>query len=202
MSQSLRPEFKGRVLTSGEREGMLRDLVRAYMGWDYVEIGTAYGSSAILVALTNPNITVHCIDPMDGMYGVVDAMTPDGIFPTPEILEKNCQEHGIKYGTRVVLHQQKHPPFPEAIKDHRFGVGYVDADHSREGCLADFNGLKDRCQCLVFDNYEKGSVRWAVKQAVAEGWEIIRQAAEPNPESKQRVYRMAAIVRSYKVPCL
>ncbi len=194
MNQSLQPKFRGRILTSGPRRELLQKMVQQYVG-DYVEIGTAYGSSAILAALANPEITVHCIDPMDGMYGTNQVDIRTGKFPTPELLEENCSDNGIEYGTRVVLHQQKHPPFPEAIVDHQFGVGYIDADHSREGCLQDYHGLRDWCQCLIFDNYEKGSVRWVVGQALKDGWEIEKEVSEKHPDAKSRVYRMIALKR-------
>ncbi len=172
---------------------MLQDLVTLFEG-DYIEIGTAYGSSAILAALANPSAVVHCIDPMDGMYGNKRVDIQTGIWPSPELLERNCQEYGIEFGKRVILFQQRHPPLPEALADKQFGVGYIDGDHSKAGCIADYEGLKDRCECLIFDNYEKPAVRAGVKHALNEGWEIIREVTEFN--KAKRDYQMVAIVRS------
>jgi len=193
MTQFSLDKIKGRSLTTGTRADLLQNMVRTYVG-DYVEIGTAYGSSAILAALANPKMTVHCIDPMDGMYGKNKIDIQTGYHPSPELLEWNCMQYDIEYGKRVILHRQKHPPFPKAIADLQFGVGYIDGDHSVAGCIADYEGLKDRCQCLIFDNYEKGSVKKGVKPALAAGWNLIERVAESS--GNKQPYQMVAIVRS------
>ena len=163
--------MKGRLACSPETAVLLQKMVLQYDG-DYVEIGTLFGGSLVLAGMLSEG-SLYAIDPLDGYYrsGKIDRST--GLLPSKEIVEANLRTFGVK----ATIFQQHHPPWPEALKDHRFGVGFIDGNHTYEGCLADYEQLKGRCKCLVFDNTEKPSVHKVVDGAVSEGWKIVGEAS-------------------------
>jgi len=152
---------------------------------DYIEIGTLFGASACLAGL-NCKGEVHCIDPLNGYYSAGKRDQSTGMLPFPSVVRENWDIFGLDQ-KRLHIHQHKHPPFPESIKDKRFDVGYIDGDHRFEGCWADWDALKDRVdKFIIFDNYEKEDVKAVVQMAVRTSeWAI---------QEKQKGFEIYAIV--------
>lgn len=166
-------EMKGRLACPEDTAVLLQEMILKYSG-DYVEIGSLFGGSLVLAALVCEG-DVYAIDPLNGYYrpGKKDATT--GLMPSKEIILENLETFGVG-GT---VFAQKHPPWPEALKDHQFGVGFIDGDHTYEGCRADYNELKSRCRCLVLDNYEKPTIIEVVREIKEDGWRIVGEAEGP-----------------------
>lgn len=134
---------------------------------DYIEIGSAFGGSAIMAATAmgeRPG-TVYCIDNFLGVN------RPEGIDAVYQSFWENIIHYDLQQ--RVVAFNQSHPPFPEPIHFHRFSVGLIDGDHLGEGHLKDFLGLDSRVtDYLLFDNANQGPIEITIRAAIKGGdWE-------------------------------
>ena len=107
---------------------------------DYVEIGTMYGASAVVAGRSVAG-EVHCIDPFGNKQ-------PGGMVATPEIVRHNWRWAGL-YPARLHIHQQEHPPWPEAIKDRRFDMGLIDGGHGEEQAWKDWEGMSPRINLFI-----------------------------------------------------
>ena len=149
---------------------------------DYIEIGSAFGGSAIMAALAmgdRPG-TVFCIDPC---LGTNEFMLDAKLVA----FWHNMVEHDIEQ--RIIAFKQVHPPFPIPIHFHKFSVGLIDGDHREDAPTRDFVALGARVtDYLLFDNTEKAPVSKAVTMASGMGWEIDRvvdYASYDDGESRQ-----------------
>lgn len=97
----------------------------------WLEIGTLWGGSAILAALTRPDIQVTCIDPMHGYYGDKDMADSQKRTPSVAALQDNLHRFGVS--ERVTLLEQSSDPFPEVEAD---GI-LVDGAHDYDSVLHD-----------------------------------------------------------------
>ena len=135
---------------------------------DYIEIGSAFGGSAIMAALAmgdRPG-TVFCIDPF---LGTNEFMLDEKLVA----FWYNMVEYDVHQ--RIIAFKQVHPPFPIPIHFHKFSVGLIDGDHLRNAPTRDFIALGARVtDYLLFDNTEKSPVSDAVTTATSMGWEIDR----------------------------
>ncbi|GAF92084.1 unnamed protein product [marine sediment metagenome] len=133
---------------------------------DYIEIGSAFGGSAIMAGLAmgdRPG-TVFCIDPFMGTNEFELDMRLT-------VFWSNIQNWGIKQ--RVIAFRHVHPPFPVSIHFHKFSVGLIDGDHHQLAPFRDFIALNDRVtDYLLFDNTEKDAVSETITVASSRGWEI------------------------------
>ncbi len=111
---------------------------------DYVEIGTMFGGSAIIAGYAVKG-QVHCIEPF-GVKGNPFA-TKMGEFVSVRHLRANWEVHHDL--NRLVVHKQKHPPWPESI-DGMFDVGLIDGDHTESQVWKDWEGMKDRIKHKIF----------------------------------------------------
>ncbi len=172
-------EIEGRIAMPKESAILLQETIREY-GSPYIEIGTLYGGTAILAALMG--VRVYAIDPMDG-YNTTGNRDPiNNLTPVRAILERNLDYFGVQ----ISMFEHRHPPFPKALKDFSFGVGLIDGRHDLESALADYDALKGRCDCLVFDNTEVRGVAEVVEQAYSEGW-ILKSTVTAEIRPKQTV---------------
>ena len=134
---------------------------------DYIEIGSAFGYSAVLAATAmgkRPG-TVYCIDPFIGVNNL------DGADIALEAFWSNIHSFGLEQ--RVVAFCQHNPPFPVAIHHHLFSVGLIDGNHDGDAPLKDFIELDSRVtDYLLFDNAEYELVENTVRRALWGGnWE-------------------------------
>ncbi len=169
-------DFIGRNAFHSPLEGFL--LARcAYEAKDYIEIGTLFGYSACIAGLTCKGL-VHVIDPLIGYYeeGEPDAQT--NTIASVEILKENWTRVGLPL-ERLIIHQQYHPPWPDALKDARFDVAFIDGDHSYEGTLTDWMELKDRVNMyMIFHDTNYEDIQKVIKIAVDDpDWTFYDQVA-------------------------
>ena len=111
---------------------------------DHVEIGTLWGASAILTALTKKVGHIFAIDPLSeyGYYGGEDKWHGK---PSAGRLRDNLEKFGV--GSRVTHIDKFSHPFP--LPDHKFDTAFIDGDHSYEGCKRDWYSLRDRVRHVI-----------------------------------------------------
>lgn len=130
------------VVGAGEQSGrdteLLFDVVAR--GNTYVEIGTKWGGSAVVAGLAD--CEVHCIDHWE---------YPDRArshWPTPDTVRENWAAAGLD-SEKLHLHVQRHPPWPEAIKDRKFDIGLIDGSHYEEAVRLDWEAMRLRVTNFV-----------------------------------------------------
>jgi hypothetical protein len=133
---------------------------------DYIEIGSAYGGSAIMAAMAMESVgrdgTVFCVDP----FSAVNRL--EGPDMSLNLFWANVSHFGVQQ--RIIAFKQHHPPFPDAIHYHGFSVGLIDGNHRPPYPAQDFSALKDRVtEFLLMDNAEKEPVADVIRKA--EDWE-------------------------------
>ena len=121
----------------------------ALQGKTYVEIGTKWGGSALVAGMAG--CEVHCIDPWE---------YPGRPNPAkPEYVRANWINAGLD-PAKLFLHQQRHPPWPEAIKGCMFDIGLIDGSHTEEAALMDFEGMRQHVTKYIlfhdFDYHHEG----------------------------------------------
>jgi hypothetical protein len=105
---------------------------------DYLEIGTAYGTSLMIAAKFGRG-EAHSIDPLNAYYSEARERSKGYIHLTPELLMSNLKAVGVE----AHLHLAKHPPMPKELVGHKFSVALIDGEHSPKAALADFRGISD-----------------------------------------------------------
>ena len=133
--------------------GLMAQCVKFVGDGDYLEIGCAYGFSAILVALVKRELgikgTVTCIDKMPGTQEGF-ANVSENI--TPEVLFDNAKRMGVE----IELVQALSEPFP--VMDRRFAMTFIDGWHKDGQPTRDWNNVKAITDKLVlFHDYDEWS---------------------------------------------
>jgi len=138
----------------------------ASQGKTYVEIGTKWGGSAIVAGLAG--CEVHCIDHWDYPARRKRA--------TPEFVRANWENAGLD-PTKLHLHVQRHPPWPEAIKDRKFDIGLIDGTHSEDAALKDFEEMRLHVTKFIlfhdFNDQHEGVQKAFWKAAEKPGWKAV-----------------------------
>lgn len=152
---------------------------------DYVEIGTLWGGSAMVVALMKKYFRVpgkvYCVDPLDGYHVREGLFVPNEKMEapvTPETLWENASIFGVE--DMIVSVPRLSFPWPEELTDNVFTVAYIDGDHVGKMPMNDWESVSPRTSRFVlFDNYEPqyGDVVAAVDQLAAKGeiWRPLTQ---------------------------
>jgi tRNA A58 N-methylase Trm61 len=133
---------------------------------DHLEIGTAYGASAIVAALAMEFIgrdgKIVCIDPMEGELA----------HSSLEVFWQNTK--ALKVDDKIEFFQQKSQPYP--LGDRRFGTALIDGDHSTECVTEDWKNVSNvtLSHIMLHDYGQIFSVRKAVRDVVLpdENWAI------------------------------
>ena len=120
---------------------------------DYVEIGTWFGCSALVVALVKKRAgidgSVTCIDPFTG---------PSPIFyqayqyaqPSKEQVLANAE----KLDVELSIIDKPSNPWPKELEGRAWTMGYIDGDHRYPHPQMDFEDLSHRVtKFLVFDDF-------------------------------------------------
>ena len=159
-------DCQGRAMLGAEAAALLMECVAMTDG-DYIEIGSAFGGSAIMAAkaMAERPGTVYCIDNFLGVNILEGSDAVYGAFWS------NVIDFGV--AQRVVAFNQSHPPFPNPIHFHEFSVGLIDGDHLGEGPLKDFFALDSRVtDYLLFDNANQDPIEATIGAAIKGGnWE-------------------------------
>ena len=137
-----------------------------YCEGDHLEIGSAFGASAIAAVLAmkfmNRDGKVVCIDPMEGDL----ALSQAGMF------WENVKALGME--DRIEFHQQKSQPYP--LGDRKFGSALIDGDHSTECVTEDWKNVSKvtLSHIMLHDYGQIYTVRQAVRDVVLpdENWAV------------------------------
>lgn len=127
-----------------------------------VEIGTHYGLSAIAMALAlrDEGLTKSRILSIDIACHVL------------EVAKKHLEQLGLQKYVQLVCGDSS------IIGEYsRFDVAFIDGDHSYEGCLKDFNNVKDKATYILIHD-----------AAILEG--ISRAVEEIRTREKYEVFNM------------
>lgn len=145
-------KITGRVaLLSDEESEALYSI--AYHPGDYVEIGTLWGGTAILAALSKESSSghVYTIDFMKGGYWDHGDPTCKHEKPTAGIILDNLQKLGVAHRVSIIKAASNPWPLPDSIKPTTV---LIDGDHSYEGCLQDWKNVRPlRPRFVAFHDY-------------------------------------------------
>lgn len=168
----------GRAADAGVSLPWLACMVAQARDGDHVDIGTLFGASALVVALTKKNLghkgKVYCIDPYipRQMVSYRQDIPEDDKEGTPEKLMRNAEALGVE----LTLIQKKSYPWPDELLNSRFSTAYIDGDHWSEAAYRDFRNVAMRTANYIgFDNYEEGfpDVQSAAHRVILTGdWRV------------------------------
>jgi predicted O-methyltransferase YrrM len=107
------------------------ELARLAGGRRVLEIGSAHGYSAIVMALAGAG-HVTAVDNHSGATWLGD---------TRAIMESNLNAYGVAGQVTIVAADSRDALAGLAEQGQRFGLVFIDGDHSRAGLLADIDGV-------------------------------------------------------------
>jgi len=166
-------QISGRYAGQHYDWGVLAEMTKWAGNGDHLEIGTLFGGSAILSALTKIKYgltgNIVCIDPLDGYYG--NKIDPgSNVAVTPEIVRKNFELFNVQ--DRIELVTKKSQPWPLS-PDRKFNSAYIDGQHDYKACLSDWLNCK-KCvdKVIQFDNHDMShaAICNVVSQASKDEW--------------------------------
>ena len=156
---------EGKLISTKEDMGLLAQII-FYTKGDHLEIGSAYGGSALVALMAmdkcKRNDSVVCIDPF------ADPATREStewiLKPVEEEFWTNIEHYG--YADRVEQIKKVSHPFP--VKEgRRFATAFIDGDHSYDYVLNDWMNTKDIVdRYIVFHDYIKKGVKDVVEEYV------------------------------------
>lgn len=154
MSHRVKDAMHGGPMSFPEDMAVLCQMVYNAGGGDYVEIGSGFGFSAVMAALTMEKFklpgTVTCVDPMDAT-GIrpADEPTKKELGKMAEYFEENMTKFGVS--KRVTLVKSLSYPWP--LKG-TYQTAFIDGDHTYESVSKDWFSLKDNVKKYVmFHDY-------------------------------------------------
>ncbi len=145
--------MQGRLGLTREEEAECLAYYAATPG-DYVEIGCLWGGSALIAALAKEDDgttgDVFTIDHMSG--GWWDGFDPEVKKPpTPAAVLSNLADFWVAYRVHIIRDESDPWPLPDSVQP---SVVFIDGDHSYEGCLRDWNNVRNRaCHYVLFHDY-------------------------------------------------
>ena len=154
----------GRIITQWPWDGGVLAYFIAQTIGDHIEIGCAWGGTAILAMMTKSSGHVYTIDPCIFCDG------PQRI--DPNVIRINFAKFGL--ADHITLYVQSHPPLPIELEDKRFATAFIDGSHTYEDALADWLNLKDRVdEFILFHDVSADSVKKVFKMAKEDSdWEL------------------------------
>lgn len=134
--------------------GLTAQMIVWANGGDHLEIGTLFGGSAILAALTkiefNLSGQVVCVDPLNSYYGnPVDVQSNTNV--TVDAVRRNTDLFGVNDRLELVTELSK--PWP--LGERRFVSAFIDGAHDYDTVMSDWlncSRLVDKV--IQFDNYD------------------------------------------------
>ena len=157
----------GRYISQWPWDGGILTYFVSQARGDHIEIGCAYGGTAILAALANPHNHIHSVDPFE---------MPDG----PNRIDPYLVRHNFRKfdgGSHITLYVHRHPPLPPSLENHRFSTALIDGSHFYEDCLADWENLRDRVDdFILFHDINGVDVKAVFEEAQQHpDWELAYQ---------------------------
>lgn len=135
-----------------DKHGLLAEWVAFAGDGDHLEVGTLYGASAILAAMTKKefDFTGHvvCVDPF-----VDEDIDPSIKIITPvKVSIDTVLDNALTMGVNLAPYKCTFGEFP--IDGREFTSAYIDGDHTYEGVKADFEKAAPHVdKVIMFDDY-------------------------------------------------
>lgn len=166
-------KINGWILTTPFDAGILAQTIYIAGDGDYLEIGTAWGGSAVLAALTKKRFNIAgkvvSIDPIIGDEAIIPLeMQPNG----RELIINNFKAFEVD----DIAHF-RHGKFDlKYFEDCKFNIVLVDGDHNYKAVKHDWAGAKQLSTRYIiahdYAHYYKNDVCRAIKENM-EGWEFV-----------------------------
>ena len=156
-----------------EKHGAIAQLVYEAGNGDHLEIGTLYGGSAILAAMTKQRFglggEVVCVDPF--INSEIDKWIRK--FTDVPVCPELVLENARKMGVSLTVHKMRSIEFE--IDGQHFASAYIDGDHTYEGIRDDWVKVYPNVDKLVFfdDYYDTRfpGVKKFLDKVKVPGWE-------------------------------
>lgn len=128
-SKFISSEIIGRAIFDGSRNaGLLAQAVANGLHGDHVEIGTLFGGTAILAAMTKKEFGLHgkvyCIDPLEFRPEAIKDRG-SGIVASSTLLRENACRFGVE--DRIIHVPKSSYPWP--LPNKLFATSFLDGDH-------------------------------------------------------------------------
>lgn len=152
----------GRIASTQEDAAILAQAVKNAGDGNHLEIGTLYGGSAIVAALTKKTFN------LSGMVVCVDDMraVPE-VQRSPETILANAERLGVRDRIRVITANSR-----TWKPDRLFQSAYIDASHDYISCKADFETVrKFTARYAIFHDFDPAHP--GVILAVREAWPLV-----------------------------
>jgi predicted O-methyltransferase YrrM len=135
--------INGRSVIDPHDAGVISQAIVISKHGNHVEIGTFFGASAIVAAMTKREFDlvgdIHCIDPLKNIS-------------SKEAIMDNACMFGVE--DRIIIHEEYSDPWP--IKG-RFATGFIDGDHWNDMPLVDWLNMEQVVSHMViFHDYCRG----------------------------------------------
>jgi hypothetical protein len=138
---------------------------------DHLELGTFYGTTAILVAMVKKQFDfdgeVFCID----NFSYRPSFAPRA---SPDLVLENASKFGVE--KRITILEGNTYPLPPDIVEKYWGSSYIDAAHDFASCQRDWLSVKDISNAVAFHDYDirHMGVVSALRNAMQEpGWWLV-----------------------------
>lgn len=121
---------------------------------DYIEIGTWFGASALVVGTVRKKLgisgSITCVDLFTRKNPSLYRLHSRENLPTPEIVYDSAKQMGIEL--EIVVSPSF--PFPKELYHRTFAIGYVDGDHRYPHPSNDLGSLANRVtRYIAVDDY-------------------------------------------------
>jgi len=146
--------MKGRYAGEPHDWGLMAQMLVWAGGGPHLEIGTLFGGSAILAALTKKTYGlaggVTCVDPLDSYYGNPIDVQSD-TYVTVDTVKENADLFGVLDHLEFVTELSM--PWP--LGERRFTSAFIDGGHDYDTVMHDwFHCSRVVSKVIQFDNYD------------------------------------------------
>lgn len=178
--EDFKSKLIGRIAGEAHDYGIIAQCIYNSVGKDfkanYLEIGTLFGGSLVLMALMMKEFGIKgkcvAIDPLDGYYGKGNRDPVVPLVPSVDIVMENARKLGVQDMVEVI--PKSSYPFPEEAKKYTYAVSFIDGDHWGDMPWKDFLSVKDiTTHYIVFDNYDRSHpsvVKACIQASLEDEW--------------------------------
>jgi len=148
IAKQVAEKITGGAGSSAEDAALLAEMAFKMGNRDHLELGTLFGSTAIVVAATKKAFDldgdVYCVD----NFTYLSEDYPVG----PELVLANADLFDV--ADRIKVLRGNTYPLPPDITEHEFGSAYIDAAHDYGHCQQDWTSVKDISSMVAFHDYD------------------------------------------------
>jgi predicted O-methyltransferase YrrM len=147
-------KIEGRYAGEPYDWGLMSQMIVWANGGNHLEIGTLFGGSAILAALTKREFSlsgqVTCVDPLTGYYGnPIDVQSKTNV--TADAVRRNADIFGAN--ERIELITKLSQPWP--LGERRFASAFIDGAHDYASVMSDWENCSKFVDGVIqFDNFD------------------------------------------------